>query len=134
MAGRQKLPRAGTGSAGQGPASPPPASRRRARTEGDRAGRAARVASHTRLGVGDLVRFIPVPWCARESEAPAVRCWDLGGVDYVWAPVGEVALLVAVDRPVSEFRAPGTDTHWVVVLHAGRRLEALSDELERVPE
>jgi len=111
----------------------PPASRRRDRIDRDRSRRLAAIAPLTRLGPGDLVRFVAVPWSPREAGAPAVRCWDLGAGDYVWAPVGEPALLVAVDRPVSEFRAPGTDTHWVVVLHAGRRLEALSDELERVP-
>lgn len=97
----------------------------------DRARREKKIAPLTRIVPGDLVCIANVPWCA-ENEG-GVRMWDVDSHEFVYAPVSSPALLLSVSRPVTEFTAPGKDSHWTTILHAERRLEALSDELEASP-
>lgn len=93
--------------------------------------RAQSIAPLTRMVAGDLLRVARVGWCTSSDDQPeAVRMWDCGASDFVTLSVGEHVVLVEVLRPVTEFTAPGPDSHWISILHGDRLLEAMSDELE----
>lgn len=105
-------------------------SRKRGNTTSRRnqARRRKKISPLTRITPGDMVRIADVDWCVKEEGG--VRMWDVDSHEFTYAPVHSHALLLSIGRPVSEFTAPNKDSHWATILHDGRCLEALSDELE----
>ena len=86
-----------------------------------------------RLSQGDLVTVRSVPCGDGDPELQGrTRLWLMG--DDVWDMVtdGTPALVLKILGPVTEFRAPSPDSHWIMILIGDKLYEALSDEVVRV--
>lgn len=86
-----------------------------------------------RLSQGDLVT-VRSSWCGDDNPElqGRTRLWLMG--DDVWDMVtdGTPALVLKILGPVTEFRAPSPDSHWIMILIGDKLYEALSDEVVRM--